>query len=411
MKRIAILTMSFPYGRFAESFLEDEISLICRNRDVSIDIYPFSIADERRDLPSNIHCYTDLAFFVRKNALENFLSFLFSRLFWLIPFQGKYRPLSLREYFQAYKYLFGAISVRNFIIKRFSVLSKGNEPIVFYSYWFNHLALGLTLAKSSLKNDKFLVISRAHRYDLYERQIGVYFPYRNFTLENINRVFPISMDGCNFLKKNYSQFRDKIFIHRLGVYPLGNGDAKENVGDAIKVVSCSRVTNVKRVDLILNSLLEFHKRTQRKIHWVHFGDGPLFHKLKHEVDSVSNDVFCVELKGAVPNFVVREYYKNNAIDIFINLSISEGIPVSIMECISASIPVIATDVGGNREIVNEQTGNLIAVNFEIDDFINAVFSILERGISLKRTCYKFFLENYNAQTNYSEFYNDILNLK
>ena len=46
-----------------------------------------------------------------------------------------------------------------------------------------------------------------------------------------------------------------------------------------------------------------------------------------------------------------DYYKNNIIDIFINLSASEGIPVSIMDAISFGIPCIATNVGGTGEIV------------------------------------------------------------
>ncbi len=46
-----------------------------------------------------------------------------------------------------------------------------------------------------------------------------------------------------------------------------------------------------------------------------------------------------------------EYYSNHDIHLFINVSKSEGLPVSIIEAISFGIPVIATDVGGTREIV------------------------------------------------------------
>ena len=49
----------------------------------------------------------------------------------------------------------------------------------------------------------------------------------------------------------------------------------------------------------------------------------------------------------------------NDFDLFVNMSLSEGIPVSIMEAISFGIPIIATNVGGNAEIVNDETGVLI----------------------------------------------------
>lgn len=54
----------------------------------------------------------------------------------------------------------------------------------------------------------------------------------------------------------------------------------------------------------------------------------------------------------------------NDFDLFVNMSLSEGIPVSIMEAISFGIPIIATNVGGNAEIVNDETGVLIPVNID-----------------------------------------------
>jgi glycosyltransferase involved in cell wall biosynthesis len=53
------------------------------------------------------------------------------------------------------------------------------------------------------------------------------------------------------------------------------------------------------------------------------------------------------------------YYSINTVDLFINVSSSEGVPVSIMEAMSFGIPVIATAVGGTPEIVSEKTGWLI----------------------------------------------------
>jgi glycosyltransferase involved in cell wall biosynthesis len=50
----------------------------------------------------------------------------------------------------------------------------------------------------------------------------------------------------------------------------------------------------------------------------------------------------------------------SATDIFVNPSYSEGLPTCVMEAASIGLPVIATDVGGTREvIVDHQTGLLI----------------------------------------------------
>ena len=59
----------------------------------------------------------------------------------------------------------------------------------------------------------------------------------------------------------------------------------------------------------------------------------------------------IDFRGNVKNSDLLEVYKNNQFDLFLNVSLSEGIPVSIMEALSFGIPCIATDVGGTKEIV------------------------------------------------------------
>lgn len=47
-------------------------------------------------------------------------------------------------------------------------------------------------------------------------------------------------------------------------------------------------------------------------------------------------------------------------DIFVNPSYSEGLPTSVMEAALVGLPIIATDVGGTKEIIDDaQTGILI----------------------------------------------------
>ena len=46
-------------------------------------------------------------------------------------------------------------------------------------------------------------------------------------------------------------------------------------------------------------------------------------------------------------------------DVFCLPSLTEGIPVSIMEAMACGVPVIATAVGGVPELVDQQTGMLI----------------------------------------------------
>lgn len=46
-------------------------------------------------------------------------------------------------------------------------------------------------------------------------------------------------------------------------------------------------------------------------------------------------------------------------DLFVNCSLYEGLPIAIIEAMSAALPVVATDVGGNRELIHDGYNGLL----------------------------------------------------
>jgi glycosyltransferase involved in cell wall biosynthesis len=49
----------------------------------------------------------------------------------------------------------------------------------------------------------------------------------------------------------------------------------------------------------------------------------------------------------------------SASDIFVNPSYSEGLPTSVMEAAVVGLPIIATDVGGTKEIIEDGTTGML----------------------------------------------------
>jgi glycosyltransferase involved in cell wall biosynthesis len=81
-----------------------------------------------------------------------------------------------------------------------------------------------------------------------------------------------------------------------------------------------------------------------------------------------------------------------------------------MEAASYGVPMIATDVGGNCEIVNNENGLLIPKNFDIKDIANWINNLMknqEKWKKLSENAYKTFEEKFNTDKNFLEFYKSI----
>jgi len=101
------------------------------------------------------------------------------------------------------------------------------------------------------------------------------------------------------------------------------------------------------------------------------------------------------------------FYKNNPIDVFINVSQSEGgNPVSIMEAQSCGIPLIASAVGGNKEIVHEKVGILLNPDPTSEEIANGIITFMENHELIKERKYYSkinFEERYNSNKNFPTF--------
>ena len=102
------------------------------------------------------------------------------------------------------------------------------------------------------------------------------------------------------------------------------------------------------------------------------GDGPLMKSLIDFCKRNFKNNIDYNFLGRISNLELFSYYKDNYIDLFMNLSSSEGIPVSIMEAMSFGIPVIATNVGGTAEIVNIDNGYLLSPNPLLEEVAEAI---------------------------------------
>jgi len=287
------------------------------------------------------------------------------------------------------------------------LVNASKNPILYF-YWGDNLAWTIPYLKKEIKNKDLKIIIRLHGSDLYENLKHNYAPLRSAIFSAADTIVPISEHGYNYIFNKYPKFSAKVFLSRLGVFDNGLNYNIQNLSKEFTIVSVSNVVALKRLNLLFDAL----QKTQSNITWHHFGDGVLMNDLNNAIKNKRQGLNVI-LHGYVSNHTLINFYQKQQVDLFVNVSSSEGIPVSIMEALSFGIPVIATDVGGSSELVSDKVGELISSNFSTESLGQNIEKVLnlnsEELLLLRSNARSIFELKVNAKINYLLFYKKIKN--
>ncbi|MBD1372175.1 glycosyltransferase family 4 protein [Hazenella sp. IB182357] len=141
--------------------------------------------------------------------------------------------------------------------------------------------------------------------------------------------------------------------------PVETAIARENVGYPGKdkrIVYVGNLLPVKGVEYLLQAFQTLEPR-KNGYHLYLVGEGPLRSKLMDQVKALGIE--------ANTTFVGRKPYQDipmwiNSADIMVLSSLSEGLPSILLESMGCGKPMIATDVGGIKEVLQDgKTGYLV----------------------------------------------------
>jgi len=280
------------------------------------------------------------------------------------------------------------------------------DGCLLYSYWFDHTATGLAMNKQEFPATR--LVSRAHGYDIYEEYYYPYYwPCRRETLDVLDKLFFASDAGNNYFREHYPEYISKFETAHLGIEDPAF-IAKQSLDGIFRIASCSHIVSVKRLNLLLDGIATAARlRPGQKFEWTHLGDGRGRKSLSKRVTRSFPPNAQGRLLGHMPNHEIMRYYKDHPVDVFVNVSSTEGgAPVSIQEAISCGIPVIATNVGGNPEIVSERNGLLISPNPTPEEIAQALLLICDNPEMTRKMgeeSRKVWQDYYNADVNFHNF--------
>lgn len=198
-----------------------------------------------------------------------------------------------------------------------------------------------------------------------------YLQFRKFMRFFIHRYITVSRDLESWLgtsvgvkgdriKQIYNGVDHQSFTPRT-VKPLALLPERwHRLDDILVVGTVGRLTPVKDQPLLLQAVEKLrteHPELGARLRVIIVGDGPLRPMLAQMVEQLAlqDVVWLAGDRDDVPDVL-------QAMDVFVLPSLGEGISNTVLEAMASGLPVIATAVGGNVELVEEGfNGSLVPV--------------------------------------------------
>lgn len=169
----------------------------------------------------------------------------------------------------------------------------------------------------------------------------------------------------------------------------------------VRVVAVSRFDPVKGLDVLIDAIGHLDRDSLPEFELVIFGDGPERPNLEAQIERLGVDDL-VTLAGWTDD--VRRALVE--FDLFVLPSRLEGLPMSLLEAMHASVPVIATDVGSVREVLDTDDVGIVVPPGDPERLAEAMASLIadpQRRSSLAAAGHQVAMARHTAESNVAAY--------
>lgn len=263
-------------------------------------------------------------------------------------------------------------------------------------------------------NTNIPIIDYVHMEEWYNRN-GGYSRYSTMLESVIDRTLVCNENSKNILCDYFGRNNNEIQTVYIGVDEEAFNPEKYNEEEILKKYNIEkdkkfifsyicRISEQKRPMLLLEIIKKLkEKRNDFKVLVV--GAGNLLPKMKAKAGNLGVTENIIFL-GNIEN--TEEIYKIS--DLTINCSIKEGLALTSYESLSMGVPVISSDVGGQKELINEDVGAIVPCmqnekdiysedykDEEVLVYIQAIEKVLSNLDKYKSNCRKRILDRFTIK--------------
>lgn len=185
---------------------------------------------------------------------------------------------------------------------------------------------------------------------------------KSFKAQRIVYIPGIGIDTQNFSssKENKISVREELGLPKKAFILLSVGELNKNKNHEVIIKSISKIRN-------------------KNIYYIICGKGPreeYLKKLAH-TNGIDSQVLVLGFRSDIAKIY-------NAADVFVLPSIREGLSVALMEAMAAGLPVIASRIRGNVDLIVESKGGYLIKPSKVDQFTYAINLLLNNNQIVKQ---------------------------
>ena len=244
------------------------------------------------------------------------------------------------------------------------------QPSIIHSHRYKENVLACLA--SFTKRDVYLIATQHGMPETYGKQVT----FKNRGIRWLNALLLSRRFDCLvvvsremkdlFVEDGFDQ--QKLVVIHNGI-ELPQGKLRVGSGESFVIGSCGRLVPVKNYGLFV----EIATKVVALVSNARFelaGDGPQLESLRYQChkNQLGGRFYIL---GHVEN--MQSFYKR--LDIFVNTSLHEGLPMSTLEAMGHGVPVVAPAVGGFPEIIDHMVDGILIAGHEPEAFVQACLEL------------------------------------
>lgn len=206
-------------------------------------------------------------------------------------------------------------------------------------------------------------------------------PDLSIKMSNAAHIFSISKFNIDYVKAHFFAVKDeKTSIIPLGVSLTNSETQPGPTNEQLTLLNVGRLSEHKAQHLLINACASL-KRAKLNFKCYIIGEGPKRKELEALIDEqkLAQEVI---LLGAVYHQEVLQWYRQA--DIFVLSSITEGMPLVIMEAMQKGLIVVAPELSGIPELLDQGRAGILFDPGDVESLTNQLNKVIDGRFDLEQ---------------------------